>query len=136
MRDDRSEDRIEDEGEALHDGLQAERQGAASSHAWHGSIGLRRRVVAYARACIEHGESHRGIARRLGLAQPTLSRWIRDGAGYHGDFHAVAIVPSGRPAGAPVAGPAPRELRLVTPRGFVVEGLDIERLASLLQVLG
>lgn len=86
--------------------------------------------------CSADGESHRRIAGRLGLKQPTLSRWVARARISHAVVRPVAIIPSGRPAGAPVAGPTPRELRLVTPRGFVVEGLDLERLASLLQVLG
>jgi len=90
--------------------------------------------VAYARVCRAEGESHQRIADRLGLCQPTLSRWLRAAAGAASPFRSVAIVPSHRHDGD--AGRAPALLRLVTPHGFVVEGLDPALLVSLLQVLG
>jgi len=89
-------------------------------------------VIAYVVTCVEEGESHTRIAKRLGIAQPTLSRWIREGATGDAGFRAVAIIPSA----GPLATPLPPSLRLRTPRGFVVEGLDAELLVSLLQVLG
>jgi transposase-like protein len=89
-------------------------------------------VVAYAVACAADGESHRCIATRLGVVQPTLSRWIREGALRGGGFRSVAIVPSERRATRPM----PSAVRLLTPRGFIVEGLDPELLVSLLRVLG
>jgi hypothetical protein len=86
--------------------------------------------------CVGDGESHTRIAGRLGLAQPTLSRWMREGVVPGAAVRTVAIVPAGRPAGLRSGAPGASELRLRTPRGFVVEGLDLERLASLLRVLG
>lgn len=93
---------------------------------------MRAHVVGYAVTCVDQGESHTRIAKRLGVAQPTLSRWIREAVAGDAGFRSVAIVPSG---GAP-ATPLPSPLRLRTPRGFVVEGLDPELLVSLVQVLG
>jgi hypothetical protein len=130
-----SEDQIIERGEGLAEELAAQRRETVDRR-WRCSLDLRRRIVAYALACSADGESHARIAARVGLKQRTLSRWIARWRASDAGVHRVAIVPSGRPAGAPVAGPAPRELRLVTPRGFVVEGLDLERLVSLLQVLG
>jgi hypothetical protein len=46
----------------------------------------------------------------------------------------VAIVPAVHDRSTPPAALPP--LRLLTPRGFVVEGLDQELLVSLLRVLG
>ena len=65
--------------------------------------------------------------------QSTLSRWIREAEESDAGFHAVTIVSNRDPR---VAGPVPTPVRLITPHGFVVEGLDSELLASLLQVLG
>jgi transposase-like protein len=127
-----SDDPVEKQGERLHEELERERRVAGGSHCWRCSSDLRSRVVAYAVACAGDGESHRRIAERVGLIQPTLSRWIREATSSGPSFRPVAIVPSERGA----ATPAPSTLRLVTPRGFIVEGLDPELLASLLQVLG
>jgi hypothetical protein len=127
-----SDDPIEGQGQQLGDELGGERRVAGGLHRWRCSSDLRARVVAYAVACAADGESHRRIAERLGLVQPTLSRWIRETGGRAAGFRSVAIVPSGRRQGGPPAA----SLRLLTPRGFVVEGLDPELLASLLQVLG
>ena len=68
------------------------------------------------------------------MRQRTLSRWIRTGRQAGAGVRAVAIVPAEhRHTVAPSArGP----VRLLTPHGFVVEGLDPEMLVSLLQVLG
>ena len=89
-------------------------------------------MVAYVVACVANGESHGRIAARLGLTQSTLSRWIREAAESDPGFRSVAIVPSEQKA----ARPLPSTVRLLTPHGFVVEGLDPELLVSLLQVLG
>jgi transposase-like protein len=127
-----SDDRLEEQGQHLRDELDGERRGAGGTHRWRCSSELRARVVAYTGACAADGESHRRIAARLGLIQPTLSRWIREAAGSSGAFRPVAIVPSERRQARPLS----PSLRLLTPRGFIVEGLDPELLASLLQVLG
>ena len=95
---------------------------------------LRARIVAYAVTCSADGESHRRIADRLGMRQRTLSRWIRTWRQAGAGVRAVAIVPA---EPRHTVAPASRgSVRLVTPHGFVVEGLDPEVLVSLLQVLG
>jgi hypothetical protein len=131
MRDGRAGGEISETGQRLRGELEAERERAGGVRRWRCSGGLRERVVAYALECAARRESHDRIAGRLGLAQETLSRWIRESAGSN-DFRQVAIVPV-----------EPREhisevpsLRLTTPRGLVVEGLDRELLVSLLRVLG
>ena len=125
-----SDDHIEKQGQHLHDKLDGERQSAGGSHRWRCTADLRSRVVAYALACVADGESHARIAVRLGLTQSTLSRWIRGAGESDPGFRSVAIVPSEQKAARPLT------VRLLTPHGFIVEGLDSELLVSLLQVLG
>ena len=127
-----SEDHLDDLGQELHRKLARERRRAGGTRRWRCSTVLRSRVVAYAVACVANGESHGGIAVRLGLTQSTLSRWIREAGESDPGFRSVAIVPSEQKA----ARPLPFTVRLLTPHGFVVEGLDPELLVSLLQVLG
>jgi len=88
--------------------------------------------VAYAATCTVDGESHGRIATRLALTQSTLSRWIREAGDSDPGFRSVAIVPSEQKA----ASPLPSTVRLITPHGFILEGLDPELVVSLLQVLG
>jgi hypothetical protein len=65
-----------------------------------------------------------------------VSRWIREARGARAGFRSVAIVPAERRAARrATAMPAP-SLRLLTPHGFIVEGLEPELLVSLLRVLG
>ncbi len=127
-----SDDERSDKGQQLAEELTDERRAAGGTSRWRCSDELRARVVTYAAACRQDGESHVRVARRLGVAQPTLSRWVREAHGSPADFREMAIVPSqGRSVPAEVA-----PLRLVTPRGFVVEGLAPELLAYLLRVIG
>ena len=116
----------------MSDDLRHERE-LAAPHRWQCSVELREKLVAYAVACRADGESHQRVAERLGLLQPTLSRWIRKARASAPGLRQVAIVPS-RGQRAPAASPPP--LRLISPNGFVVEGLEPELLAHLLRVLG
>ncbi len=125
--------RIIAEGERLSQELSGQRR-TRDGHRWRCAVELRSRVVAYAVTCSADGESHQRIADRLGLKQRTLSRWIRTARQTRAGVRQVAIVPSTQERTTPP--PARAALRLVTPRGFVVEGLDAELLVSLLQVLG
>jgi len=94
---------------------------------------LRSSVVSFARVCREHGEPIRDIAQRLGLVESTLARWLRaERRQGRAGFRSVAIVPSHGTAPEHVALP----LRLLTPRGYSVEGLDPQTLAFLLKVVG
>lgn len=103
------------------------------SKKWRCPGELRLRIVSYARVCRERGEPLGDIARRLGLVESTLARWLRtDRKALAAGFRSVSIVPAvdedqAAPAGA---------LRLVTPRGYTVEGLDAPTLAFLLRVVG
>ena len=130
------EDQIEEQGQVLRAELVSERRAAGSVHRWRCSADLRVRFVAYAVACAADGESHRRIAERLGLCQATVSRWMREARGARAGFRSVAIVPAERRATRrATAMPAP-SLRLLTPRGFIVEGLEPELLVSLLRMFG
>ena len=127
-----TKDHCSDEGQQLSGELEQERRGAGGLHQWRCSRELRTRIVAYAETCREDGQSHSGLAKRLGLAQPTLSRWVREAQRSPAGFREMAIVPSQRRSAPAVV----EAVRLVTPRGFVVEGLAPELLAYLLQVIG
>lgn len=107
---------------------------APRSKRWRCPAELKTRVVSYARACREQGETIEGIAFRLGLLGATLARWLRsDQEEVAAGFRSVAIVASAEDdEAAGAAGP----LRLVTPRGYRVEGLDPQTLAYLLRVVG
>jgi transposase-like protein len=125
-------DHCSDECQQLSEELEQERRGAGGLHQWRCSEELRARIVSYAEACREDGESHSSLAKRLGLAQPTLSRWVRKAQRSPAGFREMAIVPSQRRSAPAASEPT----RLITPRGFVVEGLEPELLAYLLQVIG
>ena len=91
-------------------------------------------MISFARVCREHGEPVRDIARQLGLVESTLARWLRaDRAALAAGFRSVAIVASGD---SEEGIESDRGLRLVTPRGYCVEGLDPQTLAYLLRVVG
>lgn len=101
---------------------------------WRCPKDLRSRVISYARVCRERGEAVRDIAQRLGLVESTLARWLRaERAALAAGFRSVAIVAS-RDHEAPVE--TERPLRLVTPHGYCVEGLDAQTLAYVLRVVG
>ena len=77
------------------------------------------------------------IAARLGLVESTLARWLRNEKARRAPaFRPVAIVPRVDGYEANELGAGSTGLRLITPRGYTVEGLDLEDLARLLQVVG
>ncbi len=89
---------------------------------------LRERVVAEAFKLVAKGTSLTRAAEELGVSQPTLIRWVRDA---EPKLRAVEIVPL--PGNGEVSD---RGLRLKTPAGYVVEGLDPHTLVALLRTLG
>ena len=112
----------------------AEGRGSGRSKKWRCPAELRSRIISFAKACRDRGEPYLDIAVRLGLVESTLTRWMRtERIQEEPGFRSVSIVPAreheveGRQTGP--------GLTLITPRGFTVEGLDIESLAYLLQVL-
>jgi hypothetical protein len=113
----------------------AEGRESGRSKKWRCPPELRSRVLSFAKVCRERGEPYLDVAVRLGLVESTLTRWIRtekirDQPG----FRSVAIVPS--EDGKPFSRPAAAAMRLVTPHGYRVEGLDAETLVYLLRVVG
>jgi hypothetical protein len=94
---------------------------------------VRRRVAVYVRSARARGVAWRELARRTTLSVGTLKRFATaDGA----------TVPSGRPVLVPVElrrEPAcdarARELVLVTPEGWRLEGLSVPSAAELLRRL-
>jgi len=132
MRNELAGEPLVEQGEQLRAQVEIERKRAGGVHHWRCSGELRERVVKYAATCAAEGESHRRIAGRLGIVQPTLSRWIRESADSSKGFRQVAIVPVGERARVP----ATPSFRVLTPHGFIVEGLDLEHLAALLRVIG
>ena len=100
---------------------------------WRCPRDLRSRIVSYARVCRERGEPLGDISRRLGLVESTLARWLRaDRNEIQAGFRSVSIVAAEECGHGGVGAP----LRLITPRGYCVEGLDAQALAFLLRVVG
>ena len=113
----------------------AEELRCGRSKKWRCPADLRTRIVSYARVCRERGEPQGDIAARLGLVESTLARWLRaerKALALAPGFRAVSVVE----AEEQVHGERGGALRLTTPAGYVVEGLDAPTLAFLLRVVG
>lgn len=126
-----SEDHLIADGRRLAKELQRERGGCVRGE-WRCSGSLRERILDYAAKCRGDGESDHRIAKRVGIVQSTLSRWMRLAERRESGFRQVAIVPREEVPTAITT----ESLRLITPRGFIVEGLAPEQLAFLLRVIG
>ena len=101
---------------------------------WRCPVPLRSRIVSYARVCRERGEPLLDISNRLGLVESTLARWLRaDRKELAAGFRSVSIVASEEHHQPGIAG---GPLRLTTPAGYSVDGLDAQTLAYLLRVIG
>jgi hypothetical protein len=91
-------------------------------------VTLRRKVLAIARRRQVRGAGIAALARELGLAEWTVSVWLRQTA--TPALRAVEIAPAPRPSEPTVATPV-----LITPEGVRVEGATVETLATLLRAL-
>jgi hypothetical protein len=101
---------------------------------WRCPVPLRSRIVSYASVCRERGEPLLDISNRLGLVESTLARWLRaDRKELAAGFRSVSIVASEENHQRDVVG---GPLRLTTPAGYSVDGLDAQTLAYLLRVVG
>ncbi len=101
---------------------------------WRCPVPLRSRIVSYARVCRERGEALLDISNRLGLVESTLARWLRaDRKELAAGFRSVSIVASEGHQQPDITGGL---LRLTTPAGYSVDGLDAQTLAYLLRVIG
>ncbi|SRR6266508_1492318 len=89
---------------------------------------LRQKIIAIARRRQAGGAGIASVARELGLAQWTLTLWLRKRAAPV--LRAVEIVPAPPP-------PAPAETMpvLITPQGVRIEGATVDALATLLRAL-
>ena len=111
---------------------------AGRSKKWRCPEELRARIVAYAEICRERGDPVFDIASRLGLVESTVARWLRRArARAREGFRSVAIVAADQIGDCSHNGyPHPSTLRLISPRGYCVEGLDPETLAWVLRAVG
>lgn len=93
------------------------------------SVGLRREAVGMLSASRLEGSGRKAVARELGIGAATLERWAREVEEARGGapFRRVEVRSERQEARA--------GLRLVTPRGFAVDGLDLESVAALLGAL-
>ena len=114
----------------------AEELQSGRSKKWRCPAGLRSQIVVYAGICRESGEPLGDIAARLGLVESTLARWLRRERALSPTLRPVAIVARGEGCQLGQLGSGSVGLRLVTPRGYLVEGLELHDLARLLQVVG
>jgi len=101
---------------------------------WRCPAGLKSRIVSYGRVCREQGEPLLDISNRLGLVESTLARWLRtDSKELAAGFRPVSIVAAEEHhQGDTISG----TLRLTTPAGYRIDGLDAQTLAFLLRVVG
>lgn len=121
-------------GEQLSQELEEGRTSGRSKK-WRCPPEVQSRVVSYTKVCRERGEPYFDIAVRLGLVESTLTRWFRtEKAKSKPGFRSVSIVAREREDTG--ASPAGTDLRLLTPHGYRVEGLDVQTLAYLLRVVG
>ena len=89
---------------------------------------LRARVVAWAARRRETGASWEAIKRELGQQFDTVRRWCVDSAATKSRaIVPVRVVPERKPE---------RELSVVSPSGFRVDGLSLGEAAALLRELG
>lgn len=94
------------------------------------AVDLREEVVAVAQRAMEAGWSRRSVLSALGLSAPTLARWMSGGVGL---FRAVRLVEDDE---ALPAERATRSVRVITPSGWTIEGLDLAEVVELLERAG
>mgnify|MGYP000228436455 CR=1 FL=1 len=105
--------------------LRAELARVRPPHSSHGyPAELRSRVGDFVRREQANGRTVRELAEQLGISAATARRWSLEGQPSPSAFLPVHLVNPSAP------------LRLVTPQGYVVEGLAVHELASLLERLG
>lgn len=105
--------------------LRAELARVRPSHSSHGyPAELRSRVGDFIRREQAGGCTVRELALQLGISAATARRWALEGQPSPSAFLPVHLT-----------GPS-TALRLVTPQGYVVEGLVVAELAALLERLG
>ena len=84
--------------------------------------------------CRERGEPVLDISIRLGLVESTVARWLRaDSKELAAGFRPVSIVAAEEHHQSELISGA---MRLTTPAGYRIDGLDAQTLAFLLRVVG
>lgn len=89
---------------------------------------FRASAVTLARTQLRRGHAVDRVAKAVGVATPTLVRWLRRRPAPV--LRPVAVIPS-----SPEAAPGSPAV-LVTPQGLRVEGLDCDGLVAVLRALG
>jgi hypothetical protein len=89
---------------------------------------LRSRLISWVARQHGRGQSLSAIAAELSLPKQTVARWSMAAK------MSTALVPVRVVAQA--AEPGPRMVRVVSPSGFVVDGLSMQEAATLLRLLG
>ena len=97
----------------------------------------RRRILALTHRLHAQGLSRADIARALDISDKTLQRWIREGETTTRRGESLPEPIPLRPVMVePRSVPAPRDqLVVVSPTGYVVEGLDLDGVVTLLRKL-
>jgi hypothetical protein len=90
--------------------------------------GFRAAAVALARRQLRRGHAVERVAEAIGVATPTLARWLRRRPTL--GLRPVAVI------SPPPATPPGSTTVLITPQGVRVEGLDPEGLVVVLRALG
>jgi hypothetical protein len=103
---------------------------------WRYPHHLKALAIEYFEECREAGRPMRQIAMDLGISRTTLGRWLDSRESPRAPsvgFHAVRVVE------APVASSSTRAtstLRVVTPGGLRIEGLDLPEVLELARLWG
>lgn len=93
-------------------------------------LAVRAQVVPLVADAMATGRSMSSVARGLGVSAATLSRWIETAPG---PAHFLPVVVE--PVATPPADPHVGRLRLISPSGYQLEGLDLDAAICALQRL-
>jgi len=118
-----------------------QKRSQSPSKKWRAPDDLRSEVLALARRGQDAGASVADVAGWLGMVESTLYRWLRSETSEENEcqpgLSAVAIVPSQeREVATPCEDEGRGRIRLITPDGYVLEGLDRATAIELLRVIG
>ena len=95
---------------------------------------LRAEAVAITDWAVTRGTSLSAVAKRLGVGQATLGRWLESPPEELPELRPVEVIERDEAPSEPVRGGGP--LALVTAGGHRIEGLRLEEAALLLEALG
>ena len=97
---------------------------------------LRQQLVVATHRLWESGEALADIAEALGVHVATATRYLDEAVEVEADNAEVELDHGGLvPVSVPITSLGAPALRLTTPEGFVVEGLDVVTLAELIRAL-